>query len=100
MESKIERKCSSCGKWNNGAIENCIFCDAPISPKKIIETREKERKASEANEPLGKIDIYLKGLKEHPNFFIRILFNIVYSVWVVFMLIISAVVYFVALTPG
>ncbi|MCT4581560.1 MAG: hypothetical protein N4A35_09100 [Flavobacteriales bacterium] len=100
MESKIERKCSNCGQWNVGNQEFCQFCNAPISPKKIIETREEKRVKEEKEKPLDKIDLYLKRLKDHPNFFVRVLFRIVYSTWVVFMLIVSAVVYFVALTPG
>ncbi len=100
MESKIERKCSNCGQWNVGNQELCQFCGAPISPQKIIETREEKRVKEEKEKPLDKIDIYLKRLKGHPNLFVRILFQIVYSTWVVFMLIVSAIVYFVALTPG
>ncbi len=100
MQSKVERKCTSCNKWNIGEHENCQFCNAPISPEKIIESRAQKRQEVEEQKPLDKIDVYLKKLKEHPNFFVRILFKVIYSTWVVFMLIISAVVYFVALTPG
>jgi hypothetical protein len=100
MQSKIERKCTSCGQWNIGDVESCQFCNAPISPKKIIETRAKERKEVEEQKPADKIDVYLKKLKEHPNFFVRILFRVVYSTWVVFMFIVSIFVYTVALLPG
>ena len=100
MESKIERKCASCNKWNVGERENCEFCNAPISPEKIISSRAQKREEVESQKPSDKIDLYLMKLKEHPNFFVRILFQVIYSTWVIFMLIISAVVYFVALTPG
>lgn len=100
MQSKVERKCANCGHWNIGDHELCQFCNAPISPERIIKSREQKRVNEEKEKPLDKIDVYLKQLKEHPNFFIRMLFKVVYSTWVVFMLIVSAVVYFVALTPG
>ena len=100
MESKIERKCASCGRWNVGKVDNCQFCNEPISPEKIIATRAEKREEVEKQKPLDKIDIYLKKLKGHPNFFVRILFQIIYSTWVVFMLLVSAIVYIVALTPG
>jgi hypothetical protein len=100
MQSKIERKCATCGRWNKGEIEYCSFCNAPISPEKIIASRALEREEVESQKPLDKIDVYLKKLKEHPNFIVRILFRIIYSTWVVFMLIVSAIVYVVALTPG
>lgn len=100
MESKIERKCSSCGHWNIGNIASCNFCNAPISPNNIIETRANQRVVEEEQKPLDKIDVYLKKLKNHPNIFVRIPFLIMYSTWVIFMLITSALVYIVALTPG
>lgn len=100
MTSKVERKCEHCDTWNIGDHDNCKNCGKPIKPEKIIESRADLREQKEAAKPLDKIDVQLKKLKEHPNLFVRILFKVVYSTWVIFMAIVSAIVYVVALTPG
>lgn len=86
--------------WNVGDIDLCKFCNNPISPKVIIKNREKERINKENNKPLDSVDLYLKKLKQHPNIIVRTMFFIVYSVWVIFMVVISIIVYCVALIPG
>ena len=100
MKSNIERKCPNCQTWNRGEQEHCRSCNTLISPKKIQQKRVQKRIQEQKDKPLDKMDIYLKSLKENENIFIRIFFAILYSVWFIFMLIVSIVVYTVALTPG
>ena len=100
MSSNIQRKCPNCETWNNGVVAHCKSCNTLISPEKIKQKRLQEREQEEKEKPLDKMDVYLKSLKENDNLLIKAIFTILYSVWFIFMLIVSIVVYTVALTPG
>lgn len=77
-------KCSECGVFNTDK-EYCENCGALISYKKKQELKaEKVRKETlaDAVEEIEQTN-FVKRLKEHPNFLLRIIGWCLYSVWFV-----------------
>ena len=99
MNSTIERKCSNCGQWN-AAEDYCKYCKSPISIKVLEQLEIKEKKRLEAKRPDDKIDILIKKFRHHPFIPFRIVFYVLYSVWLIFMGIGSFVAWLIAWTAG
>lgn len=101
--SSSEIKCPSCGNWTPGNQANCIHCGALVDPALIDQKErdnraEKNRKEREAAET--RIEKYLKKLQQSENPFARFLYTVLNIVWIVYMAIVSFVIWFTAIFSG
>lgn len=95
----MERKCTSCGTWNSDE-DFCTNCGSPISLKELkkLERQRQEKRLEEGKKT--KVDLMLARMKSSPNLFVRLTYRVLYSVWVVYMAIATAILWFIALGPG
>ncbi|NGY36616.1 hypothetical protein FQU23_003715 [Flavobacterium sp. XN-5] len=95
--SKSYIKCLDCGtvNLNNEYCSNCgAILDVVLkrrleSEKKMLQKIEEQEKT---NKKPNKIEAFLKNGAEHPNILMRILFQVVYSIWIFFALIVGGLI--------
>ncbi len=94
----VERKCPECGTWNN--VDICTNCGADLNPKRnrVKKIREVQKKKEE--EDPSKLEKILAQWKNTKNPFLKIAYWVGYSVWMVYMAILSAIAFMVAWGPG
>ena len=78
----IERKCLSCKTWNNEE-DYCKNCGEALSPKALDVKREKRLADEEAAKVPSKVDVYLEKAKHSKYFLVRIVYYIVYSIFMI-----------------
>ena len=83
----VERKCPKCNTWNKEE-DYCTNCGTVLSPVIIEEQREKKREEERRREPT-KFDIFLNNWKNSRFFLLRALYQILYTVGVIFITIAS-----------
>lgn len=74
----VERKCSSCGHWNK-AEDYCVNCGAAVSPEAVEKERDRIRKEKMGEEKPSLLDVYREKAQTSKNPFVRIGFQILYS---------------------
>ncbi len=94
-----ERKCPSCGNWNTDQ-DYCSTCNTILSPEIIEEKREEKREHRRLTTPPSSADIFLAKWKNHRFWVLRILYKIVYTVFVIFVGIASLFAYLAASPNG
>ena len=95
----VERKCPKCGTWK-GSNDNCNNCNQLLNPTVIRKIENIEQKRIFSSKPPDNIDIFLKKFKNSRFFLIRGLYYVLFSVWLVFGVAVSFVLYMVAGTVG
>lgn len=76
--------CSKCGNLLNVVVKRQIERE-----KKTQEKKELQEKAKK--EP-SKIELFLKNGADHSNIFIQILFQVFYSIWIFFAIVIGGLI--------
>lgn len=94
-----ERKCPSCGTWNLDQ-DYCTECKTVLSPEIIEEKREEDREHRRLTTPPSSMDIFLDKWKNNRFWVLRILYKIVYTVFVIFVGIASLFAYLAASPNG
>ena len=94
-----ERLCPSCKTWNTDQ-DFCKKCNTTLSPEIIEVKREEEREQRRSNIPLTPLDIFLDKWKNNRFFLLRLLYKIVYTIWVIFMTIAGLFAYLAASPNG
>lgn len=96
----MERKCPHCGTWNK-EVDYCINCGKLIDPEKI---KVKEEAAKEKRKILlrkpNKLDEWFEKFSNSKNPLVQALYYLLYSVWMIFAVIVGFILYAVALAPG
>ncbi|WP_070137328.1 hypothetical protein [Crocinitomix algicola] len=95
----IERKCLACGTWNKGE-SHCTHCGNPISPEEVQKADWKKKELEEANKPKDKFDLFAERLKNSDSMFARIIYQIGYSIAMVFAAIGGFFAWMVAMANG
>lgn len=95
----MERKCPQCGTWNNDET-HCKKCGTLIDPKEIAEKEEEQKKKEFMLRKPGKLDALFDKFAQSKNPFVKIVYYILYSIWVVFAAIVGFVLYLTAAGPG
>jgi hypothetical protein len=95
----LERKCPNCNTWSNNQ-DYCPHCKQAISSNAIGKLEEKNRVEDIAKRPPTKLDILVNRMKYSKYWLVRAGFYIGFSVWTIFMLILSFFMWLIALTPG
>lgn len=93
-----ERKCSSCGEWNSKDI--CAFCGQDLNPKRVRIKKIREVKNKKEAEVPPKLEVFLLRWKETRNPVLKVLYWLGYSIWFLYMAILSAIAFLVAWGPG
>ena len=94
-----ERLCPSCKTWNLDQ-DFCTKCKTLLSPEIIEVKREEEREHRRLTTPPSSMDIFLDKWKNNRFWVLRILYKIVYTVFVIFVGIASFFAYLAASPNG
>lgn len=93
-----ERKCPSCGSWNIDST--CSSCGKELDPKKLRIEKIKEVRKKKELEPTPKLDAFFIQWKATKNPIYKGLYWIAYSIWSIYMGILSFILLFIAWGPG
>ena len=80
----LQIKCKNCKTWNTD-VDYCTNCNAVISMEEEARLEDEVHRIKIENQPDSKIDKLIKKYKNHPNFIIRGIFYIFYSVYFIVM---------------
>lgn len=94
----MERKCSNCGEWNSNEAF-CKSCNAPLSPRQVNKVRKASR-AKRNKMDKSKLDEFAYKWKHTKNPFLKLSYRVAYFFWMVYIGIISFILWFIALGPG
>ena len=94
----IERKCGSCGNWSDADV--CTRCGVDLNPKRLRVKKIREVEEKKKAETPEKLEAFLIKWKEAKNPFFKMTYWIGYSVWMVYMGILSLIAFMVAWGPG
>lgn len=95
----MERKCNSCGHWNQ-TQENCEKCGALISPEKIRNEEAQSEMQKWVERERSRMEIVLEKMKKSRYSFVRTAYVFLRIFWMVYMAIITFFLWFIALGPG
>lgn len=94
----VERKCTQCGSWNN--VDVCESCGADLNPKRNRVQKIREIQQKKSQEELPKLEQFLLKWKNTKNPFLKATYWIGYSVWTIYMAILSVIAFLAAWGPG
>lgn len=94
----VERKCNQCGTWNNADV--CASCGAELNPKRIRVQKIREVQKQKALEEPSRLEKILARWKNTRNPFLKMAYWIGYSVWMIYMAILSLIAFAIAWGPG
>lgn len=95
----IERKCPHCGSWN-GNEDYCKNCGEAISHEVLEKIRYEKLTQEAQNKPPDKFDLFAAKLKNHRFFLLRWVYQIGYSIGMVFAAIGAFLAWMVAMANG
>lgn len=94
-----QQKCPNCKQWNENA-KRCVHCDTALIAEEINrEYREKIEREDAAKDP-GKMLLYFQGMKTSKFLAVRILYQILFSIWSVYMFFVAIFTWLIATTVG
>jgi hypothetical protein len=99
-KEQIKRKCPSCSTWNTKGEHRCKTCGVALQAELIIEEEYHAREKKRLERPRTKLDELVESLKGSRNPLVRILYFIVYSIWLVYIGILGFILWLIAWTPG
>jgi hypothetical protein len=94
----MERKCWNCGHWNTNEAF-CVSCGSPIAPNQVRKVR-KEKREKNFKVDKSKLDEFAEKWKNTNNVFLKLLYKVAYLFWMLYIGIISFILWFIALGPG
>jgi len=96
----IQRKCPKCKTWNK-AEEQCTNCGQLLNPEKLREEEKVEREKQKVllRKP-SELERWFEKVENSENILVRAIYQIVYSIWMVFAAIIGFILYAVTATVG
>lgn len=95
----MERKCHKCSTWNTDN-DFCTNCGEAISPKEVLKKEQVQKDLKAQLIPKGKVDVLLNKFKNSKNPFVKVLYVVCFSLWTIYMAIMTFFLWFVALGPG
>ena len=94
----VERKCGQCGTWN--AEDICISCGTDLNPKRVRIQKIREVQKKKEEEGPQKLEIFLSKWKNTKNPLFKLAYWGGYSVWMVYMAVLSFIALMAAWGPG
>ncbi len=94
-----QRKCPNCGHWNN-EVDYCEKCNTLISLTKQVEIEQEQKVQTRINKTPDSIDRTLNAFKHSRYLPIRLIYKVLYSIWLGFIAILSFFLYMLAWGPG
>lgn len=98
-----QKKCPKCGKWTDGDLTHCVFCDAVIDPHLIAKEQKKKRDEAAKARRLAeesRFEKYLRKLEESDNPFHIIAFKVLRTIFTIYMAILSFFIWLIAFLSG
>ncbi len=94
----VERKCLGCGTWVSTDV--CPKCGLNTNPKKIRVDKIREIKSKKEAQNSSRLELILKKWKNTKNPFFKMSYWIGYSIWLIYMAILSFFAFIIAWGPG
>ena len=94
-----EQKCVKCKTWNRNK-SRCINCNAPLIAEEVNKDFRIKIDAEDALKPATKAELLFGKMKASPNFLVRGLYYIGFSISTVYFVLVSMILYMVAAMPG
>ena len=95
----MERKCKSCGVWNADE-QVCKSCGTVLDPAEIRKQEHKNEESKRAAIPKSKVEKMLDQMKASSNPLVKLSYVVLKTFWLVYMAIITFILWFIALGPG
>lgn len=94
-----QRKCSKCGHWNTD-LDYCEKCNNLLNLQLQVEIEQQQKEERRSIQPPDRLDRLFDAFKHSRFLPIRILYHILYSIWLVFIAVLSFFMYILAWGPG
>lgn len=94
----VERKCNNCGAWNT--VDTCSSCGTDLNPKRVRIKKIRAVQEEKEAQGLPKLEQFLLNWKNTKNPLFKMTYWIGYSVWVVYMAVLSFIAFMAAWGPG
>lgn len=96
---KHERKCSNCQQWSTNE-DFCPYCQTALDSQAIIKASDLNRAARQKKQEPARIDKILSHMANSPYLIVRLCYWLLRTIWTVYFIILSAILWFIALLPG
>lgn len=93
-----EKKCFNCGQWTSNDI--CEFCGQDLNHKRNHVKKLKATRDKKKLEPSPKLEAFLLKWKNTKNPFLRVGYWIGYSIWTIYMGVITLLAFLAIWGPG
>jgi len=94
-----QRKCPKCGHWNQDEHQ-CTECGYALTARLLHDEYIEKLEKEDSEKAPSKIEIWLNQLKQHDNVLVRMFYYVLFSIWSIYMFIVSVFVFIIATTPG
>ncbi|MFT4778670.1 MAG: putative membrane protein YvbJ [Flavobacteriales bacterium] len=98
--NSIQRKCSSCKTWNIEGELKCKECGATLDVQQKLKEEYAERDRKRIQLPQTQFDLFVDRISKSRNPFIKVAYLTVKTVWFIYWVILSIVLWLIAATPG
>ncbi|MGB1000395.1 MAG: hypothetical protein ACPGVE_08690 [Flavobacteriales bacterium] len=98
-----EIKCNACKNWTDGAKNNCSFCGNLVNPKeikKIEQLTKAEQLKKQKEEKMSAFEKWIEQQEKSKKWHVKILVRLVKIVWVMYMALLSFIIWFIAWLAG
>ena len=92
-------KCPNCKQWNEN-VARCIHCDTALVAEELNKEYREQIEAEDAAKEDGKAFKYFQSLKTSKYLAVRMIYQVLFAVWSVYMFIIAVFTWIIATTVG
>jgi len=89
-----EKKCPTCNHWNKGDVMNCSQCNSLLDKNEILKVEREKVYGKPKIEKPGWLDNYLERTKDTTNPFVKIARTALSVGWIMYMGILSFIIWF------
>lgn len=93
-----ERKCFNCQAWS--VTDICSNCGTDLNPRRNHVKKLKENREKKKLEPSPKLEAFLLRWKNTSNPILKLFYFVGYSIWMIYMGIISFLAFLAIWGPG
>jgi len=94
-----QQKCDSCQHWNINK-SRCEKCNHPLIASEYNKDYKTKIAKEDADKEPSKFELFLKKMEHSNNVLIKGAYYFLFSIWTIYMFILSIFVLLAAATPG
>ncbi|CAG5086648.1 hypothetical protein [Parvicella tangerina] len=92
-------KCPKCKFWNEN-VTRCSQCNTALAAEELNREYRKQIEAEDAAKEDGKAFKYFQSLKVSKYLFVRIIYQVLFGIWSVYMFFVAVFTWIIATTVG